>query len=61
MPSNLPNGTLAADISANECPACEGAGEVETILHDRETGEMTEAIMTCPRCSGLGVINTRVR
>ncbi len=57
---NLPNGTLLSDISADECPTCEGYGEVErTVIGEDEEDALKN--VPCPECSGLGVVNTRAK
>lgn len=65
---NLPNGTIASDISSDdECPTCEGFGWVTVPVNpDDQDGDEIPAgcatqKITCPDCSGLGVVNTRSR
>ncbi len=56
--SNLPNGTLLRDIDQDECPTCEGQGQVwGSVMED--DGLISERMVTCEDCSGLGVENTR--
>lgn len=63
---NLPGGVTASDISRDdECPTCEGGGVVEVPVNpgDQDGDEIpwhakTQEI-TCPDCSGMGVVNLR--
>jgi DnaJ-class molecular chaperone len=62
MLSNLPNGTLARDVSdPDECPNCEGYGRVEAQPEDDGlTPDRGTNYVTCPECSGIGLTNYRV-